>query len=114
MKGVRKLFLTLVLVTAQVLLAGWIVEFDFRPYERDDRLAYASRHETGYAPSTLILNDHGDRITKKKPAGEYRILALGDSCTSSITEPRRSFCAVLSRLAAKGIPVLLLLSPRHV
>lgn len=97
MKRLRKILFVLALVTVQVLVVLWVVDVAFRAYEREKLFSYASRDAGTFNPSDLLYNDHGERITRAKEPGEYRILVFGDSYTYSITEPNLSFCAVLER-----------------
>jgi hypothetical protein len=99
----RKFVLVGLLLAAQVLLACWIVDFLFRRYEQDHLLSYVSMQAGTYDPASLLFNDHGERITRKKAPGEFRILAFGDSYTYAITDPNLSFCAVLERELSKRL-----------
>lgn len=94
---IRKFVFVGLLLAVQILLACWLVDVLFRQYERDHLLSYVSMRAGTYAPATLLYNDHGERITRKKTPGEFRILAFGDSYTYAITDPGHSFCSVLER-----------------
>lgn len=92
------------LVAVQIVAVCFAVDFVFRRYEKEHVYSYASMQADAYSLETMLLNDHGDRVTKKKPANEFRILAIGDSFTYSVTQPKYGFCAVLERrLNAMGL-----------
>jgi len=85
------------LAALQIALVCLVVDVVFRKYESEYVYAHASRDAAVYSLETLLLNDHGDIVPKKKPPGEYRILVFGDSFTYAVTQPQYGFCAELER-----------------
>jgi hypothetical protein len=97
MKRLKKIGLAVLLVTVQVLVVCWIVDFAFKKYEAKYLYQYASKDAPSYLLEDFLYNDTQLPIPKKKPAGQFRILVFGDSYTYAVTQPPYSFCSVLER-----------------
>lgn len=100
-----RLFGIVLLVAVQIVAVCYVVDFVFRRYEKEHVYSYAKLDAPSYSLETMLLNDQGDVVPKKKPAGEFRVLAIGDSFTFSVTKPEYGLCAAIERqLAAMGLP----------
>lgn len=99
-----RLFGIVSLVAVQILAVCLVVDFVFRNYEKEHVYSYAGPGAASYSLEAMLLNDHHDVVTKKKPAGVFRILAFGDSFTFSVTKPEFGLCAALEKqLNALGL-----------
>lgn len=103
-KRIFRFFSISLLVIVQIIAVCYFIDFIFKKYEKSHVYSYASLDAPSYALGTMLLNDHGDFVDKKKTDKEYRILVFGDSFTYAVTKPEYAFCAVLERrLNALGL-----------
>ncbi len=104
MKRLRKIVGYGLLAVVQILLACLVVDVAFRKYENEFVYAHAPRDAASYSLKTMLLNDHGDFIARKKAPDEYRVLVFGDSYAYAVTKPEYGFCAALERRLAAAHP----------
>ncbi|WP_428562174.1 MAG: alginate O-acetyltransferase AlgX-related protein [Solidesulfovibrio sp. DCME] len=99
-----RLFGIVFLVAVQILAVCLVVDFFFRKYEKEHVYSYARPGAASYSLEAMLLNDHHDVVTRKKPAGEFRILAIGDSFTFSVTRPEFGLCAAIEKKLGALVP----------
>ncbi|WP_300159994.1 hypothetical protein [Solidesulfovibrio sp.] len=103
-RRILRLLGIVLLVAVQVVAVCFVVDFFFRRYEKEHVFSYARKEADSYSLEAMLLNDHGDVVTKKKAPGEFRILAIGDSFTFSVTQPQYGLCAAMEKeLNAMGL-----------